>query len=68
MTTYKTKFHSVHLTDEARDRIKAAAISLTSPSGRRVSMSDALIAAVEVAMRHTDEMVIELADAEDVVR
>jgi hypothetical protein len=61
MTTRKTEFHSVHLTAEARDSIKGAAISLTSPSGRRVSMSEVLIAAISVAMRHTDEMVIALA-------
>ena len=52
---------SVNLTPEARDELRRATLELTTPVGRRLSMSDVLIGVIHVAMRHRDELVPELA-------
>lgn len=57
MPTRKTVFVSVNLTGPARDELRAATLDLTSPVGRRISMSDVLIQALRVANRHRDEFV-----------
>jgi len=58
----KTAFVSVHLTPAARDELRAAALALTSPVGRRVSMSDVVLAAVHIAREHEREWTRLLAD------
>lgn len=58
--TRKTPFVSVNLTEPARDELRAATLTLTTPAGRRVSMSDVLIAALHVALNHQDEVISEL--------
>lgn len=53
----RTLFVSVNLTPDARDELRRATLELTTPVGRRLPMSDVLIEAIRVAMRHRDEMV-----------
>ena len=48
---------SVNLTPDARDELRRATLDLTTPVGRRLSMSDVLIGAIRVAMRHRDELI-----------
>ena len=57
----RTLFVSVNLTPDARDELRRATLELTTPVGRRLSMSDVLIGVIRVAMRHRDEVVPELA-------
>lgn len=57
----RTPFVSVNLTPEARDDLRRAVLELTTPVGRRLSMSAVLIGSVRVAMQHRDELVSELA-------
>lgn len=45
----KTKFYGVSVTAEARDALREVTTKLTSPAGRRISMSDALIALIQQA-------------------
>ena len=47
---------SVGLTSEARDLLRAVALELTSPAGRRLTMSEVLIALAELGERHRDEL------------
>ena len=51
---------SVNLTPDARDELRRATLDLTTPVGRRLSMSDALAAVIRVAMRHREELITEL--------
>ena len=51
---------AVSLKSEARDALRRAALALTSPVGRRVTISEVLLAAVAVAERHRDELLAEL--------
>jgi hypothetical protein len=60
MSPRKTIFVSVNLTEAARDELRQATLELTSPAGRRLSMSDTLIAALRVAANHQDELVDQL--------
>lgn len=53
----RTPFVSVNLTPDARDGLRQATLDLTTPVGRRLSMSDVLIAIIRVAMRHRDELI-----------
>ena len=48
-------YRNVGLTEEARDELRDAATRLTSPVGRRLSMSEVLRAALVLAERHRDE-------------
>ena len=48
---------SVNLTPDARDELRRATLELTTPAGRRLSMSDVLIGVIHVAMRHRDELI-----------
>lgn len=52
----KTTFVSVNLTDTARDALRQATLDLTTPAGRRVSMSDVLLAALHVAREHDRDL------------
>jgi len=53
--TRKTKFVSINLTTEARDELRRVTLEITTPVGRRVSMSDVLLAALRTTDR--DELV-----------
>jgi len=53
----RTLFVSINLTPDARDELRRATLELITPVGRRLSMSDALIGIIRVAMRHRDELV-----------
>lgn len=55
--TRKTPYVSVNLRTDARDELRRATLELTSPAGRRISMSDVLVAALEVGLEHRDEIV-----------
>lgn len=56
----KTPFVSVNLTEAARDELRHVTLELTTPAGRRVSMSDVLTAALRVAMEHRGEVLSKL--------
>lgn len=56
----KTVFVSVNLTQTARDELRRATLDLTSPAGRRISMSDVLLAALQVSADHQDELIGQL--------
>lgn len=47
---------TVGLTEQARDLLRAITLDLTTPAGRRLTMSEVLIAALEVARRHHGEL------------
>jgi len=53
-------YTAVSLKIEARDALRRAALDLTSPVGRRVTISEVLLAALAVAERHRDELLAEL--------
>lgn len=53
-------FVSVNLTAEARDELRQAVLDLTSAVGRRISMSDVLLHALQVAKGHDVELVAAL--------
>lgn len=52
----KTHFTTVSLTPEARDALQATTIALTTEAGRRLSMSDTLIALCTIAPTHHQEL------------
>lgn len=52
----ETVFVSVNLTEEARDELRQATLLISPMAGRRLSMSDVLVAALRVAASHQDEM------------
>lgn len=58
----RTEFVSAQLTRSARDALRDAAVRLTSPVGRRVTMSDALSVALQMADERRDEWVRRLSD------
>lgn len=60
MSERKTAFVSINLTEDARHALRQAVLDLTSPTGRRLSMSDVLVQALAVAARHQDELVAAL--------
>jgi hypothetical protein len=47
---------SVGLTPQARDLLRSMTLDLTTPAGRRLTMSEVLIAALELASLHRDEL------------
>lgn len=60
MTSTRTRFVSVHLRAHTHVDIQSAAVAMTTPVGRRVTLSDLVSAAIAVAMRHRDELLAEL--------
>jgi hypothetical protein len=56
----KTRFVSVNLTEPAREELRNATLDLTTPAGRRLSMSDVLTSALHVAMNHREEILDDL--------
>lgn len=48
---------SVNITPQARGALRAAALDLSADAGRRLSMSDVVVHAVRVALRHRAELV-----------
>jgi hypothetical protein len=65
MVNRRTPFVSVNLTEEARDVLRQAVLDLTTPVGRRLSMSDVVLEAVGLAMQHKGQMVKRLAGKPD---
>lgn len=63
----RTRFVSVNLTVPARDALQRAAVQYVVIAGRRLSMSDALLAALRVAERHTAELEAALSESADLV-
>lgn len=47
---------SVGLTEQARDALRTTTLNLTTPAGRRVTLSEVLLALVTVGQRHPDEV------------
>lgn len=56
----KTPFVSVNLTEAARDELRRVTLELTTPAGRRVSMSDVLLAVLQVGLEHREDVVSKL--------
>ena len=61
----RTQFVSMNVTTRARDTLRAAALDLTAPAGRRLSMSDVVVSAVRVALRHRAELLDDIAGGGD---
>jgi predicted nucleic acid-binding protein len=59
-TVAPQKFVSLNLTPEARDALRTATLRVSYESGRRVSLSDALIASLAVSERHGTEVTNEI--------
>lgn len=51
---------SVSLTEPARDALRALTLELVTPTGRRLTMSEVLLAALEVARAHRPELLAAL--------
>jgi hypothetical protein len=49
------RYVHMNLEPAARDALRAAKIAMTTPLGREVTLSEALTAAVAVALAHPDE-------------
>jgi hypothetical protein len=64
----KTTFVSVNLTPAARDKLRQAAVQMTSAAGYHLSMSDVAIAACDTAMRHGDDLLAALSDGREAER
>lgn len=64
----RTVFVSVNLTEAARDALRRATLDLTTPARRRLSMSDALTAALRVATRHPEELLAALTETQNAER
>jgi hypothetical protein len=47
---------TLSLTTEARDLLRSLTLDLTTPTGRRLTMSEVLIAALELASLHRTEL------------
>ncbi|MER6605776.1 hypothetical protein ABT282_07625 [Streptomyces sp. NPDC000927] len=62
--TRKTPYVNMNLTEAARDELRGITLELTTPSNRRLSMSEVIIAALNVARRHREEVLNELGGAE----
>lgn len=62
MKERKTPYVSVNLTKPARDTLRQTTLDLTTPAGRRISMSDTLIAGLQIANTHRNELLAALKD------
>jgi hypothetical protein len=60
MADRKTEFVSVALTEPAREALRQATLEWTSPSGRRLTLSEALVSGLKIARQHGDEVVADL--------
>lgn len=49
-------FVAVNVTHDARNRLRSLTYALTGKAGRRVTLSDALMAALDLAERHPEEI------------
>lgn len=61
----RTKFVSVNITPLARDALRAAALDLSADAGRRLSMSDVVVHAVRVALRHRADLLASITGETD---
>lgn len=59
-----SKFVSMNMTPPARDAVQRMAVLVSAQVTRRVPMSPSLIAALQVAERHMDEVAAQLATNE----
>jgi hypothetical protein len=57
------RFVAVNLTPEAREQLRALSFRLTGSAGRRVSLSDAVTAAVKLTERHPEEVIALLVES-----
>lgn len=55
--TPKRPFVSVNISPTARNLLRETTLTLTTPAGRRLSMSAVLIAALQVATHHREEVI-----------
>lgn len=49
-------YTAVSLTPEARDALRSLTLELVTPTGRRLTMSEVLLAALAVAREHRPEL------------
>lgn len=49
------RYVSMQLEPAARDALRSAKIAVTTPLGREVTLSEALVAACQVALAHPEE-------------
>ncbi len=60
VATRKTEFVSVGLTEPAREALRQLTLEWTSDAGRRISMSDVVLARVPTGRDHKDEAIARL--------
>ena len=53
---------TMSITPAARDALRTATLDLTTPAGRRLTMSEVLLAALAVAGRHREEVLAVLGE------
>lgn len=66
MSTRRTQYVSVNLTVPARNAIQRAGLDYSAKVGRRLPMSAIVLAALDVATRHSDELTAVLSASEGV--
>lgn len=62
MSKRRTPYVSVNLTVDARNAVQRAALDYSAKVGRRLAMSSIVVAALEVANRHPDELTAALTE------
>ena len=65
MAIRKTPYVSIQLREETLELLRKTAIDLTTPTGRRVTLSEVVTHAIEVSLRHKTELVESLKTAKD---
>ena len=62
MQNRKTPYVSMNVTKPARDSLRRTTLDITTPVGSRISMSDVIVAALQVAMDNRDQFINALKD------
>jgi hypothetical protein len=48
-------YTAISITPEARDRLRETTVAFTSPAGRRLTLSEVIVASCALAQQHPDE-------------
>jgi hypothetical protein len=62
LTERKTKFTSVNMPTTVRDRLRSVALAYSAEVGRRLSLGDVVVVALDIALAHRDEFLSALRD------
>lgn len=56
----KTSYVTLNISEEAREAVRQATLEWTSPTGRRLTLSEAIVSGMKTARAHGDEVVADL--------